>query len=201
MFASPASAQLQKGLFAGWNNTGWTGSVPGDSGDSFESKSSYCFGAHLGGELSGNFSWRAEIIYSRKGAKTVQLGTDESGTSTGDVHYYFNVNYLEIPALATYTIPTRGAFSPVLYLGPAIDFELSSELDAQYPSGVKYAFAGDQNLDETSSPDFSLIFAGGVDIDTGNTLVNVQIRYVMGLKEIYRSSKNRTLTVMAGIGI
>lgn len=201
VFHSPASAQLQKGLVAGWNYSDWTNGISGISEETFEPKNSYCFGAHLGGTFSGNFGWRGEILYSRKGAKNVQAGTDENGASTGDLNYFFNVNYLEIPALVTFTIPTGGAVMPVLYLGPAIDFELSSDLDSQYSSGVKYTYADSDNLEDTVSPDFSMIFAGGVDIDAGNTVVNIQVRYVMGLKEVYLSSKNRTLSIMAGIGI
>jgi hypothetical protein len=199
--ASRADAQLQKGLFAGWNQTTWTGHVPDLPKESYDSKTGYCFGAFLGDSLTGNFGWRAEILYSRKGAKTVQTGTDENGSATGDVDYFFNVDYLEIPALLTFSIPMRRKVTPVLSLGPAMGFELSSKLDARYPSGVKYAYADDSGLADTVSPDFSMVFAGGVDIDAGTTVVNVQVRYVMGLTEVYEASKNRTLTIMAGIGI
>ena len=71
----------------------------------------------------------------------------------------------------------------------------------QYPSGVKYTYGESDDLEDTDSPKFSLIFAGGVDIAAGGTVVNLQVRYVMGLREVYLASQNRTLSVMAGFGI
>ncbi len=46
-----------------------------------------------------------------------------------------------------------------------------------------------------------MVFAGGIDIDAGGKVVDLQVRYVMGLQEVYLTSKNRTLSVMAGFGI
>jgi hypothetical protein len=201
VFVAPASGQIQKGLVAGWNQSDWDHEIPGTSDDIFQAKNGYCFGVWAGDKYRGNFGWRADLLYTRKGAKSVQRGTDETGADQGDFDSFFNVDYLEIPALATFTIPTRGKFRPVLYLGPAVAFQVSSKLDVQYPSGVKYTYSDSDDLEDTSSPDFSLILAGGVDIDAGTTVVNVQVRYVRGLTEVYQSAKNQTLSIMAGIGI
>ena len=196
-----ANAQLDKGLLVGWNRSDWDHQVAGITDDVFEPKNGFCAGGYLSGKMSGHLGWRAEILYTRKGAVMKSMGTDENGVATGEIQFFHNVDYLEIPFLFSWTIPTRSAVRPVFYLGPAIDFELSAKIQAEYPSGVQNEFNADETLDTASSTDFSLIFGGGIDIDTGGKVINLQVRYIMGTQEVYHTAKNKTLSVMAGFGI
>jgi len=195
------NAQLDKGLLVGWNRSDWDFQPAWSKEDLFESKNGFCAGGYLGGEMSGHLGWRGEFLYTRKGAVMSFLGTDENGEPTGEIRYFHNVDYLEIPFLISWTILTHSAVRPVLYLGPAVDFELSAKAHAEYPSGVLNDFESDKTLDTSTSTDFSLIFGGGIDIDAGGKVINLQVRYVMGTQEVYNTAKNKTLSVMAGFGI
>jgi hypothetical protein len=203
MFFLPpdADAQLDKGFLAGWNRTDWDFQVPGLSDDIFEPKNGFCAGLFVAGNVSGVFGWRGEILYTRKGALAKSNATDENGQFLGELNTFYNVDYLEIPLLATFTIPTGGAVEPVLFLGPALDFELSAEMKSEYPSGVSIQNNSTEDLDDTRSSDYSLIFGAGVDIVSGPHLIMLQVRYVLGLEEVYFSAKNKTLSVVAGFGI
>lgn len=195
------NAQLDKGFLVGWNRSNWDHQPTGSTDDVFEPKNGFCAGGYLGGKVSGHLGWRGEILYTRKGALMKSTGTDENGVPTGEIHFFHNVDYLEIPFLFSWTIPTRSAVRPVFYLGPAIDFELSAKVQVEYPSGVQIDFNADETLDTATKTDFSLIFGGGIDIDAGGKVINLQVRYVMGTQEIYHTAKNKTLSVMAGFGI
>ncbi|MEN8006101.1 MAG: outer membrane beta-barrel protein [Candidatus Krumholzibacteriota bacterium] len=202
LFAVPAVADpgLAKGLIAGWGPSDWE-FQPAAGEDTFESKNGFCAGAYLGGTMSGQFGWRGEVLFTRKGARSVNRAIDENGNDLGDLETEYNVDYLEVPLLVTWTFPLAGAVRPVIQFGPAIDFELSARKETSYPSGIQLPFNDDGDIQTAGSTDFSLVVAGGIDIDAGGKVVNLQVRYVMGQLEVYRTFKNKTLTFMAGFGI
>jgi hypothetical protein len=199
--AADADAQLFKGIIGGWNLSNFSYEDGYSANPDYQSKNGYCVGLFAGGPISGVFGLRAEILYTRKGAQYDFTYTDENGQSLGQIQYSEEIDYLEIPLLANFTIPTSGTVKPALFLGPAIDFEMSAKLKATYPRGVVNKNQSDQDLENTTSPDFSLIVGGGIEIESGPHLILVQVRYVMGLKDVYRSASNRVFSVMAGFGI
>ncbi len=199
--AADADAQLFKGIIGGWNLSNFSVVDDFDPDPDYKSKNGFCVGLFAGRHLSKNFSLRAEVLYTRKGAQYDFTVTDENGQPQGTGQYSADLDFLEIPLLANFTIPTGGSVSPALFLGPAVDFEMSGKLNATYPSGVVNQNQSGWNLENTSSPDFSLIVGGGVEIGSGTHLVMVQVRYVMGMKEFYRRARNRVFSVMAGFGI
>lgn len=199
--AADADAQLFKGIIGGWNLSNFSYEDGDSANPDYESKNGYCVGFFAGGPISGVFGLRAELLYTRKGAQYEFTVTDQSGQPQGQGQFSEEIDYLEIPLLANFTIPTSGTVNPALFLGPAIGFEMSAKLNATYPSGVLNQNHSDQDLENTTSPDFSLIVGGGIEIESGPHLVLVQIRYVMGLKDVYRSASNRVFSVMAGFGI
>ena len=199
--AADADAQLFKGVTGGWNLSNLDFTDNDFSYPDYKSKNGFCVGLFVGSHISEVFGLRGEILYSRKGSKYNFTATDENGEPLGEGEYFVDVDYLEIPLLANFTIPTGGAVKPALFLGPAIAFEMSAKLNATYPSGVVNQNQSGWDLENTTSPDFSLIFGGGVEIASGPHLVLVQVRYVMGLKEVYRTASSRVISVMAGFGI
>ena len=78
---------------------------------------------------------------------------------------------------------------------------MSARIQTEFPSGVQNDFIADDTLDTAKSTDFSLIFGGGIDIDAGGKVINLQVRYVMGTQEVFHTAKNKTLSVMAGFEI
>jgi hypothetical protein len=196
-----AYGQVDRGLLVGWNRSDWDHQPTGTAADVFTPKDGFCVGGYLRGSMSGHLGWRWEIMYTRKGALQEAAGTDENGNPTGEIKFYHNVAYLELPLLLTWTVPIRGIVRPVFFLGPGLDFQLSAKVQAAYPSGVKNSFNADEDLDTANATDFSLIFGGGVDIDAGGRVINLQVRYVSGTLAVFQTAKNRTLSVMAGFGI
>lgn len=201
LWPAPATAQLDKGLVVGWNNSEWIDPPNPTGGDVFESRNGFCAGMYLGGNFSKYFGLRTEALYTQKGAKAVSPGTTENGANLGEVDTFYNVDYLEVPLLITLVIPTGGAVRPMFLAGGAIDFQLSATQEVRYPGGVQNDFGANQALDTRTDTDFSWLFAGGVAIATGTKVITLQVRYIVGTEEIYAAARNRTLSVMAGFGI
>lgn len=197
--AAGADAQLYKGLIGGWNLSTFSYDEDFSGNPTYETKNGFSVGLFAGGHISKVFGLRAEILYTRKGAQYEISDTDEVGLPPGQ--YSEDLDYLEIPLLANFTIPTGGKVQPAVFLGPAIDFEMSAKRNSTYSSGVVNRNQSARDLENTTSPDFSLIVGGGIEIESGPHLVLVQVRYVMGLKDVYGSASNRVLSVMAGFGI
>jgi hypothetical protein len=200
---SPAEsrAQFAKGVIGGWNLSSFSVSGATEAIPDHEVKNGYCVGIFAGGPLSEYFGLRAELLYSRKGSRYDFTVTDENGQPLGQGKYSADIDYLEIPLLANFTLSTRGAVKPALFLGPAFGFEMSAKLNATYPSGVTNQSQSGGNLPNTTSPDLNLIGGGGVEITSGPHLILLQVRYVVGMVEVWREGRNRVFSVMAGIGI
>lgn len=199
--ATDADAQFFKGVMGGWNLTNFRTVDDFKPYPDYQSKNGFCVGLFAGSHLSEVFSLRAEALYTRKGAQYDFTITDSNGQPQGQGQYSADIDYLEIPLLANITIPTRGPVKPALFLGPAVAFEMSAKLNSTYPSGVVNQNQSGGNLDSTTSTDLSLIVGGGVEIESGPHLILVQVRYAMGMKEIFRRASNRVISVMAGFEI
>jgi len=163
--------------------------LTGDLEDDFSSRTGFGFGAFLQVMVGPNWSIQPEALYLAKGAS-------EDG---GDGE--LKVNYLQIPMLVQYHLPTPG-ISPRLFAGPSIAFEIGCDVE---DGGVS---ADCDELDlNTKSADFGLVFGAGVDIPAGGVVVTLDGRYDMGVtnvsdeaEEVDVEIKNRAWELFAGVG-
>jgi hypothetical protein len=108
------NAQLQYGFKTGLNFSKMSGpSELDDAGvalESWENTTGFHIGATIGYSFSDNYSLRAEVLYSKRGAKYTFNGqsyrvfrySNGQTLSTGNSNYLINVNnsYIDIPLLA-----------------------------------------------------------------------------------------------------
>lgn len=162
--------------------------LSGDFAD-VESRTGFGFGAFLQVMVGPNFSIQPEALYLSKGA------SEEGGD--GEV----KANYLQVPVLVQYHLPTPGV-SPRLFAGPSIAFETGCDVEE---GGISTSC--EDALINTKSADFGLVFGAGVDIPAGGVVVTLDGRYDMGVtnlsdeaEEVDVEVKNRAWEFFAGVG-
>lgn len=162
--------------------------LSGDFAD-VDSRTGFGFGAFLQVMVAPNFSIQPEALYLSKGAS-------ESG-GDGEV----KVNYIQVPVLVQYHFPTPGV-SPRVFAGPSIAFETACDIEEDDVSA-----SCEDELVNTKSADFGLVFGAGVDIPAGGVVVTLDGRYDMGVTNVSDEPeavdfdiKNRSWEFFAGVG-
>ena len=128
--------------------------------------------------FSPQFGIQPELMYIMKGTKA----------DIGDAKLKFD--YIEMPILLKFAIPTEGNIKPNLFAGPAIGFLLSAKADDE---DVK---------DYLKSINMCVAFGGGVGIQMESMMVTFDARYTLGVTNINDEGegdlKTRDLTFMLG---
>lgn len=145
-----------------------------------------------------------EALFTQKGAKE----SDQEG------EFKLKLDYIEIPVLLMARIPTQGNFRPLFFLAPVVSFESTCKLQGS-SDGVSIDVDCDQAGEltggefelETKSIDFGLAFGAGGELDLNQLMLQLDVRYNLGLTDLNDSPgaeevsvKNRTWSFMAGIG-
>lgn len=138
--------------------------------DFSEFKTGFCGGAFAAYVINDWFTGQVELLYSMKGEKHsfLQLFTEDHGIS---------LDYIEIPVLAMLTIPTKSRFTPNIFLGPTIGFNVRAE-----------GFRGEESediKDIVNVFEAGIAFGGGLNIGVGPGDLTFDVRYVMGLTDIF----------------
>jgi hypothetical protein len=147
------------------------------------------FGDRFGVELRG--------MYTQKGVDVSATGMDGS----------YNVNYVEIPLLATVNLPIRGASRTAVrfFAGPTVAFELSCRLLAEAGRDPVDIECSDESVNALiESPDYGLLFGVGLGFGAGPGSVTLDVAYDLGLRNLnaddpeVESFKSSTVMVSAG---
>jgi hypothetical protein len=169
-------------------------SVEDDEGLDFDSRLGIRAGAHLSVDLSPQFGFILEAVYSQKGAKTTEEGVDVG----------FNITYVEFPLLAKFMIPTSqtGKVGVHLAAGPTVGIEVSCKLKGEQ-GGTSVTFDCSELGANTKSVDFGVAALGGIDVQAGPGAVMFDVAYNLGLVDINDTAdggsiKNRNLYFQVG---
>ncbi|WGD34343.1 porin family protein [Olleya sp. YS] len=157
--------------------------ITGDDTDGIESK----IGIHIGLvaeiEISENFSFQPELLYSAQGA---QDDYSESENINGFTYSYTEeakakLDYIILPLMAKYYV--ADGFS--IEAGPQIGFLVKSEEEVSFSETINgQTESGTESADTddfTSGVDFGLNFGLGYKLDSG---LNFSARYNLGLSNI-----------------
>lgn len=158
-------------------------------------------GAFFTYSINEMFAVQPEILFTMKGSKydteATLSGITVKTTATE------KLNYLEIPVLAKVVIPVEGKFSPNLFAGPYFAIKLSAKVKAEATvSGITVEAEADD--DDVRSFDYGMVFGGGVDYSLATGKVTFDVRYSLGLRDIYDTSgtdfsvKNSVISAMIG---
>jgi len=128
-------------------------------------KTGFCGGAFLAWEISDWFTFQPEFLYSQRGA-------DDSNVDAS-----ISLDYIEFPLLAMLTIPMEGRFTPNVFVGPSIAFNIGADASA---------FGVSADIKEIiSSTDVGIVVGAGVKVgDLGPGAITADIRYTIGLTNV-----------------
>ena len=170
---APASA-MQFGLKAGANSANFTGLDTQDSFASLSSKLGFVGGVFLNFPMGNVFSLQLEGLYTMKGSDVTVTDVE---TFTGKLY----ANYIEIPLVLKFRIPTPG-ISPFVFAGASVGFKLSEKLTVD---------GQDVPLEEAffKNNDYGAIFGGGLNIG-GH--FHLDVRYSMGLEKVISTIEGET---------
>lgn len=134
-------------------------------------------------------SAQPEVLYTVKGFKA---GDDP-------VTWTQKLQYLEVPILVKYSLPTFGIVKPNVFVGPSFALRLG----AKQTLSDSVSSASVDNKSEFSDKDVAVVFGAGATISTGPIDVVFDIRYSLGIWKLDRPEKmavyNRGICLMAGI--
>jgi hypothetical protein len=199
LFAASASAQqssipplarITLGPFVGLNYT----TLSGDDATDAKSRVDFALGGQLDFSLASSGFFRTGLVYSRRGAKTTESGTELK----------LKVSYLEVPVLFGYRFPTGGGVRPYLMGGGQLGIKVGCKFEGT-DQGVTASIDCD-NPDlgaDFKSTDISLVGGGGVLMPVGTSSLAFDLRYALGLSSIEKNSdlKNRGFTLGVGFMI
>lgn len=175
MAQDAAPRSMKYGLKAGLGMANLTGDIEGNA-----TKMGFGFGLFLTYQASPTIAVQPELLYVMKGTKD-----DETDAK-------LKIDYIEVPVLFKYMIPTQGKIAPNFFAGPFIGFKASAKVEDVDAEGIK-------------STDFGVTFGGGIDIASGATGVfTIDARYDLGLSNINdvgeASVKTSNIAVFLGYG-
>jgi hypothetical protein len=136
--------------------------LKGDSLENMDNLTGYAFGAFYQYRLHPRFAISPEVYYSLKGAKN----------SEEDIK--LELGYIDIPVLFKLMFPTESTVTPCVYAGGYYSFLMSAKVDDY---DVKDLVAG---------ADYGVLLGASVDLalKEGRQLVNIDVRYTLGLANI-----------------
>lgn len=123
--------------------------------------------------LRGGLGVQVEVLYSQKGAR---FERDIAGTT---VEQTLVVTYLEVPVLLTYTVPLAYRNAPLLYVGPAVGFEIGEHI-RQRAGELEQT----ESSDDLTSPDLGVLVGADVPLSLGALDALLGIRYTYGLTDL-----------------
>jgi len=191
-------AQIVLGFGAGIRSSSI--SLDPDDGDFLQdSRSGVSFGGFVGIPISETFRIQPGLNYAQKGAADTEDGVDVA----------LELDYVEVPILGVFSVPSDGPVGLHLFGGPVLGFEVGCTLSGEQ-GGVSVDFdcdADDAGID-TKSFDLGVALGAAVSYATSETMsLFVSGQYGIGLTNIADdpdgesddTAKNRSFGVNVGV--
>jgi hypothetical protein len=196
--AGPAASQeLVAGAEVG---LGFTSFRADEHDDRIDYETGLSAGLTAGWRFNEVLSVGTGLHWIRKGADGTVIGFEEA------LAVDLRLDYLQVPLLVSASLPTPGAFRPVLSAGPAVAFEVACEHQTE-PSELALTLGcDDSGQDQRATTDWSFLLAGGVAWEMERVSVIVQGRYDVGLTRLdengsaqFPGLRNRAFLLTTGL--
>ncbi len=199
--ARAAERRIHPGLKAGVSISNLAGELHDLAG--LESRTKPTFGGFVRFDVAPSFAIVPEVQYVQKGAKVQGTATDADGNQVGTIEASYQLHYLEIPVLVEYRFATGGRVAPNVYVAPTVAFATTRKFVMDTSTGVLGGSADIDLKDDVRNTDFLAAMGAGLDIGAGSGAVTLDVRYELGLREIFDATgaaddKNRTLLFTLG---
>ena len=180
MISLPICARaLTGGLKAGLNITTFTGKDAKPEGGAIIQRSGLIAGGYLIFPVKDHLSFQPEFLISVKGATYKFVILDVPVVGDMSFEEIVKLTYIELPLLARYDIPSRGAAKPSLLFGPSFGVKLSARAETR---SLGVSQSGDMPGIKPIDP--GLVLGSGLDINTASGKFTLELRYTMGLATI-----------------
>jgi hypothetical protein len=146
------------------------------------------FGIFATIELSDYWAIRPELLYCQTAGEWKWIS--RSGIATSTITELIEIEYVEIPILAKFTIPQSGRFQPFFYGGPAVAFHAASSFKftaVADTSGVTvlYDDSYDDHIYNAKSTVWEVIFGGGIEWKLGEHRLILEGRYRRNITPLF----------------
>jgi Outer membrane protein beta-barrel domain len=167
----------------------------GSGGTLLNSRQGAITGLYLQFPVRDFLAIRPELLFSLKGGRTVANVGDE-GLEDIDIE----LAYLELPLLLRASIPT-GAVRPVLFVGPAVAFQIGCDFTFTRPADSTRATCGQDSLTNVREWDFGLVGGGGVEMRLRRATIALEARYTAGVRSVLEgvALKNRSFGLVLAL--
>ena len=145
-------------------------------------------------QIAGPLSGQIELMFWRKGGGLSAAGA--SGTVLGSVQLV----YVEVPVLARIAVPL-GRLRPVLLGGGSLAVSVGCEVQLEGADNIEQEPCDSGSNVSLAGSDFNAIFGGGLEYPLPNATLRLELRRVIGLRNIAPGEelKNRVWAVLLGI--
>lgn len=147
------------------------------------------------------FAIRPELLYVQKGMS----GYDDDMVHGLRLHHDVRLDYIELPLLFSFTVPTRGALRGNMYFGGYGSWNFDRRHRQSYVDpfrGETITYLPDESLKDFIPAEAGACVGGGFGVDMGGLMLMVDARYTHGLTPLFDGSDylvNRCLSVTVGV--
>ena len=186
------TAQVTLSLRGGAN----IATVGGDDADDTRTRTGVNIGAAVTFAVADNLGIQVGAGYAQKGFTT----------TLEDVDVILALDYIEVPVLLRIGVPSSGALSTHLFVGPAVSFQASCEVGGSTQGITVSAKCSEADI-SIKSIDLGGVAGVGVDLAAagGALSITLDVLYNLGFSSIDDLSdpddlKNRAWSILAGVG-
>jgi hypothetical protein len=178
------------GIMAGANFS----KLGGDDAEDVSNRTGLMAGVYVDLPVANGVSIRPELVYSQQGAK----GDNVDGKGT-DIE--IKIDYVQLPVLARFTVPTASQTRPFLAAGPAFGFKAKCDVKGSDGDVSVSASCDEVDFNEKSF-DVSGKVEAGVDFGMNGRVLTVGGSHMHGFSDIFEdaSVKNRVFSIFAAFG-
>jgi hypothetical protein len=190
-----SEADFTIGVFGGLNIPQLTGGKGNPLSSNWTTREGVALGFTLNWNVSANFAWRADILYSSEGGQRNGMQAFDAVSFNPQVpagtYFYANyrnqsiLNYLELPVMAKYSVPFGRASSLYVDFGPYVGFLLNATEKTKGSSIVYADAAGTQaiSIDPVSGQPVATSFNASTDIKNQINMVNFGLTGGVGFSQ------------------
>ena len=171
-------------------------SLGGDDAENFDSKTGLSFGGFFNVPVSDMLGVQVGAGFVKKGANQTESGIDIG----------FELGYVEIPLLLTYSPPTSGNVGFTFSVGPAVGFKTGCNFSATSAGSTVELDCDDPTLDVgVKSFEVGAMVGAGLNFAlTESVSLHLDAFYNYGITKIDDSGadddvKNRAFSILAGL--
>jgi len=175
--AAANAGEMSFGVKGGLVMTNVTG-IPEEWEDAQSYRTNFSGGVFLNYAFDEALSIQPELLYVPKGVK----GTLYDGFM--DVDVTPSIDFIEIPLLLKFTVPTEGKVHPCIFAGPSLGFVTSSKLKIN----LGWLSSSVDMSDFTNGTDFGVVAGAGIGYDTRYGLLSIEARFQRGFSNIIESA-------------